>query len=53
MTVSIKNHIGYSNTDVYCVQFDGNKVHGVIWIAEMASRLLDTRDRRIRGRYRK
>lgn len=30
VTVSVKNHIGYSNTDVYCVQFDGDKVHGVI-----------------------
>ena len=30
VTVSVKNHVGYSNTDLYRVQFDGDKVHGVI-----------------------
>jgi hypothetical protein len=30
VTVSVKNHIGYSNTDVCYVQFDGDKVFGVI-----------------------
>ena len=30
VVVSVKNHIGYSNQDTYHVQFDGDKVHGVL-----------------------
>jgi hypothetical protein len=30
VVVSVKNHIGYSNQDTFHVQFDGDKVHGVI-----------------------
>jgi hypothetical protein len=30
VVVSVKNHIGYSNQDTFCVQFDGDKVHGVV-----------------------
>jgi hypothetical protein len=30
VVVSVKNHIGYSNQDTFWVQFDGDKVHGVV-----------------------
>jgi hypothetical protein len=30
LVVSVKNHIGYSNQDTFWVQFDGDKVHGVV-----------------------
>jgi hypothetical protein len=30
VVVSVKNHIGYSNQDTFHVQFDGDKVHGVV-----------------------
>ena len=30
VTVSVKNHIGYSNQDTFHVQFDGDSVHGVV-----------------------
>jgi hypothetical protein len=30
VVVSVKNHIGYSNEDTFFVQFDGDKVHGVV-----------------------
>lgn len=30
VVVSVKNHVGYSNQDTYWVQFDGEKVYGVV-----------------------
>lgn len=30
VVVSVKNHIGYSNQDTFMVQFDGDKVQGVV-----------------------
>jgi hypothetical protein len=30
VVVTVKNHIGYSNQDTFWVQFDGDKVHGVV-----------------------
>src|SRR5258708_7313067 len=30
VVVSVKNHIGYSNQDTYWVQFDGDRIHGVV-----------------------
>jgi hypothetical protein len=34
VVVSVKNHIGYSNQDTFWVQFDGDKVHGVVGARE-------------------
>ena len=30
VVVSVKNHIGYSNQDSFYVEFDGDKVHGLV-----------------------
>jgi hypothetical protein len=35
VVVSVKNHIGYSNQDTFYVQFDGDKVHGVVGSRDM------------------
>ena len=39
VVVSVKNHIGYSNQDTFFVEFDGEKVHGVVGSRDMPNKL--------------
>jgi hypothetical protein len=38
VVVSVKNHIGYSNQDTFYVQFDGDKVQGVVGAVDMPNK---------------
>jgi hypothetical protein len=38
VVVSVKNHIGYSNQDTFWVQFDGDKVHGVVGAGDIPNK---------------
>jgi len=38
VVVSVKNHIGYSNQDTFYVEFDGDKVHGVVGAGDIPNK---------------